>query len=72
MEPASDSRFDPNYAAQMLLDIAHEQSVEQLLHKLVCRAVERPDLAFAQVWLIDKGDLCSTLWLIHQVDNAEE
>lgn len=60
MEPASDSRFDPNYAAQLLLDIAHEQSVEHLLRKLVTRAVERPDLACAQVWLIDKGDRCAT------------
>ncbi len=60
MEAASDSRFDPNYAAQLLLDIAHEQSVEHLLEKLVRRAVERPDVACAQIWLIDKGDLCST------------
>lgn len=44
----------------MLLEIAHEKSVEQILQKLVCRAVERPDLACAQVWLIDKSDLCNT------------
>ena len=60
MEPVSDSRFDPNYAAQILLDIAHEQSVVQVLRKLVSRAVVRPDLACAQVWLIDKGDRCAT------------
>lgn len=60
MEQVSDSRFDPNYAAQVLVDIAHEQSVEQLLKKLVARAVERPDLACVQVWLIEKGDLCTT------------
>ena len=60
MESASDRRFDPNYAAQLLLDIAHEQSLEQLLQKLVSRAVERPGMACAQIWLIDKGDLCST------------
>lgn len=58
MEATSDSRFDPNYAVQMLLEVAHEQSVEQLLQKLVTRAVERPNLACAQVWLIDKGDRC--------------
>ncbi|MFO1501505.1 MAG: hypothetical protein U1G07_24485 [Verrucomicrobiota bacterium] len=55
----SDHRFDPNVAAQLLSDIAHEQSLEQLLRKLVHRAVERPDIACAQIWLIDKGDLCS-------------
>jgi transcriptional regulator with GAF, ATPase, and Fis domain len=60
MESASDSRFDPNRAVQLLLDIAHEQSVEHLLQKLVRSAVERPDMACVQIWLIDKGDLCST------------
>ena len=60
MEPANDSRFDPNLAAQILLDIAHEQSVEHLLQKLVGHAMARPDFACAQVWLIDKGDLCPT------------
>lgn len=59
MESQSDSRFDPNYAAQLLLDIAHEQSLEQLLRKLVRRAAERPNIACAQTWLINKGDLCS-------------
>jgi transcriptional regulator with GAF, ATPase, and Fis domain len=60
MESASDSRFDPNLAAQLLLDIAHEQSLEQLLQKLLRRAVERPNVACVQIWLIDEGDRCST------------
>jgi len=59
MESTSDSRFDPNRAAQLLLDIAHEQSVEHLLKKLVERAVARPDIACVQVWLIDEGDICA-------------
>ncbi len=58
MESITDNRFDPNRAAQLLLDIAHEQSVEHLLQKLVCSAVERPTLACVQIWLIDKGDRC--------------
>jgi transcriptional regulator with GAF, ATPase, and Fis domain len=60
MEPASESRFDPNYLTQILLEIANEQSLEHLLNKFVDRAVERPDLACAQVWLIEKGDLCAS------------
>ena len=60
MEPTSDSRFDPNYAAQLLLDIAHEQSLESLLHRLVTSAVKRPDIACVQIWLIERGDRCST------------
>jgi transcriptional regulator with GAF, ATPase, and Fis domain len=60
MESPSDNRFDPNLVANLLLDMAHEQSLEELLQKLILRAVERPDIACAQIWLIDKGDRCST------------
>jgi transcriptional regulator with GAF, ATPase, and Fis domain len=59
MESSSDRRFDPNYAAQLLLDIAHEQSLENLLQKLVSRVTERPNVACVQIWLIDQGDRCS-------------
>ena len=60
MEPTSDSRFDPNYAAQILLELAHEQSLERLLQKLVERVMDRPHVACVQIWLIEKGDLCAT------------
>ena len=60
MEPASENRFDANFAAQVLLEIAHEQSLDKLLQKLIERALERPHIACAQVWLIEKGDLCAT------------
>jgi len=59
MEVTSDSRFDPNVVAHILLDMAHEQTLDQLLQKFVCRGVERPDIASLQIWLIDKGDRCS-------------
>jgi transcriptional regulator with GAF, ATPase, and Fis domain len=58
MESTSDSRFDPNLSVQLLLDIAHEQSLDLLLKKLVHGVVERPHLACIQVWLIDRGDRC--------------
>jgi len=59
VESISDNRFDPNFATHLLLDIAHEQSVDGLLQKLLLRAMERPqsDVACIQVWLVDKGDL---------------
>ena len=59
MESNTDSRYDPNFATQLLLDIAHEQSVEHLLHKLVRSVMARANLACVQIWLVDKGDLCS-------------
>jgi transcriptional regulator with GAF, ATPase, and Fis domain len=60
MDSDSDIRFDSNHAALALLETAREQSLELLLKKLVERAVERPEIACAQIWLIEKGDLCST------------
>jgi transcriptional regulator with GAF, ATPase, and Fis domain len=59
VESNTDSRYDPNFATQLLLDIAHEQSVESLLRKLVRSVMARANLACFQVWLVDKGDLCS-------------
>jgi hypothetical protein len=51
-----DTNFDPNYAVQMLLDAAHELSLEALLEKFVARAVARPDIAFARIWMLDRTD----------------
>jgi len=59
VESNPDGRFDPNLATRLLLDIAHEQSVEHLLQKLIRNAKEHPDLVCVQIWLMDKGDLCS-------------
>src|SRR6478736_6394976 len=60
MESASDKRFDPLLATQLLLEIAQERSVEPILKQLVDFSVESAGFAFATVWLIDKGDLCAT------------
>lgn len=59
VESTSDNRFDPNVVAHILLDMAHEQTLDQLLEKFVSRGVERPDIACIQIWLIDKGDRCA-------------
>src|SRR5690606_13239874 len=58
MSDGVDRRFDPNHAAQLLLDLAHGQAVEHLLRMLVTRVAERPNLACAQVWLVGVGDRC--------------
>ena len=59
MESSSDSRFDPNFAASLLLDIAHEQSLESLMEKLVRAQLRRRAIARVEFWLIEKGDICS-------------
>lgn len=60
METNADNRFDPDFASSLLLEIAQERSLDQLLKKLVCRILKRPGVARVRIWLIDKGDLCST------------
>src|SRR4029079_18700512 len=60
MPTGSENRFDPNFAAQLLLDVAHEQSLDVLLRKLVERAMERPHMVCVQIWLTGPGDLCAT------------
>ncbi len=58
MEAVADRRIDTNLASQLLLEMAQERSLDLLLHKLVHRAVARPDMACLQIWLVDKGDRC--------------
>ena len=56
----SDSLIDHNRVMRMILEIAHEQSLTSLLQKVVAGAPDRPGFACSQVWLVDKGDLCSS------------
>jgi len=60
MKSKGEDRFDPDFAASLLLEIAQEQSLDQLLRKLVCRILKRPGVARVRIWLINKGDICST------------
>jgi transcriptional regulator with GAF, ATPase, and Fis domain len=60
MEATSDQRFDSHLGVELLLGMAQERSVEPLLKRIVEVAVERSQFVFSQVWLIEKGDLCTT------------
>ena len=52
-----DTRFDFDFASGLLLDVAQERSLERLLEKSV--SSPSPEIARAEIWLIDKGDICS-------------
>lgn len=60
VETNQGNEFDPNFASSLLLEIAQEQSLDELLKKLVRRVIERPAVARVRIWLIDKGDRCAT------------
>ena len=57
---ANESRFDPEFAVALLLEIAQEQSLQGVLQKLVQRVLSRPAVARVRIWLIDKGDICAS------------
>src|SRR5581483_1907207 len=60
METADETQLDPSFASSLLLEIAQERSLDQLLHKLIQRVLARPQVARFRVWMIRKGDICST------------
>jgi len=53
-------KFDPGFARDLLLEIAQERDMCELLKKLVNRVLQRPFVARVRIWLIDKGDICAT------------
>jgi len=56
----TENPFDSEFASKLLLEIAREQSLDELLKKLVRRILDRPDVARVRIWLIEKGDICAT------------
>jgi transcriptional regulator with GAF, ATPase, and Fis domain len=56
----SEDRVDPHFASSLLLEITREQSLDQLLKKLVARLLERQPIARVRIWLIERGDVCAT------------
>ena len=52
MQLTTDKRFDPTKAAELLLEIAREHSLQPILQKLVEHGSERTEYVFTQVWLI--------------------
>ena len=60
MAGKTENRFDSEFASKLLLEIAQEQSLEELLKKMVRRILDRPNVARVRIWLIEKGDICST------------
>ena len=60
MAGKTENRFDSEFASKLLLEIAQEQSLDELLKKLVRRILDRPHVARVRIWLIDQGDICAT------------
>src|SRR5579859_5873849 len=51
--------FDPTFTGDLLIEIAQERSIDDLMKKVVDSFLARPGVARVEIWLIDKGDLCA-------------
>src|SRR5476649_1685721 len=62
MKSASDTGsapiFDPVFTGNLLIEIAQERSVDNLMKKVVDSFLARPGVARVEIWLIEKGDFC--------------
>jgi transcriptional regulator with GAF, ATPase, and Fis domain len=55
-----DADYRPEFDSlrERLLELAQIRSVDQLLRRVVTLLAERPHVALARIWLVDKGDRC--------------
>jgi transcriptional regulator with GAF, ATPase, and Fis domain len=60
MELPADYRPEFDSLRTLLLEIASERSMERLLRRVVKTLGQRPHAVLAQLWLIDKGDICNS------------
>ena len=58
-----DTRFDFDFGASLLLDIAQERSLEGLMQKAFGAAMTHPEFARVETWLIGKGVHPRSLYL---------
>ena len=50
----------------LLLDIAQQRSLHDLLWLIVRRLADQPTVALVRIWLMEKGDICSSCLMKHQ------
>ncbi len=60
METGSTTQPDFESLKCLLLDIAQQRSLEELLRLIVRRLGERPEVALVRIWLVQPGDICSS------------
>ena len=60
MKLASETTADFEPLKCLLLDMAQERSVDDLLSLIVARLGELPGAALVRIWLLGPGDICDT------------
>ena len=72
MELASDYAPDFESLRDLVLDMAQERSVDELLQMIVKRLATRPHVALARIWLIGPGDLCGTCTPVIEAECSDQ
>lgn len=58
LQLSADYRPEFDSLRERLLELAQIRSVDQLMRRVVTMLAERPHVAMARIWLVDKGDRC--------------
>ena len=58
MESTDEAQFDPQFAVNLLLEIARQPSLERIIDTLKTSILGRPGVARMRMWLLDKSDNC--------------
>jgi transcriptional regulator with GAF, ATPase, and Fis domain len=57
---SADYKPEFNSLRDRLLELAQIRQVDELLKKVVTVLAERPHIALARIWLVDRGDICAS------------
>lgn len=69
MSKSSNCPNDVDLLKRLLIDMAQERSVDEVLKLVVDRMSNQPDVALVRIWLLGPGDLCSNC---HLLDECED
>ncbi len=60
---------DVDLLKRLLLDMAQQRSVDNVLKLIVDRMAAQPEVALARIWLVGPGDLCANC---HMRDQCQD
>jgi transcriptional regulator with GAF, ATPase, and Fis domain len=60
-----------NSLRDRLLEVAQIRQVDEVLNRVVAILAERPHVALARIWLVDKGDLCASCLMAARCPNHD-
>jgi transcriptional regulator with GAF, ATPase, and Fis domain len=69
---AADYRPEFESLTNKLVELAQVRQVQELMHRVVVLLAERPHIALARIWLLERGDLCSSCHFQSRCQNRQK